>query len=432
MSKRLIPGVNDLSAKKPEVAAQWDYSRNGDLTPQMVTYGSNRQVWWRCNLGHSWKANVNSRNRGAGCPICAGKQVLIGFNDLAAKNPKLAAQWDYDRNDGLTPQMVTSETHRQVCWRCALGHSWEAAVSDRSRGNGCPICAGKQVLIGFNDLASQNPKLAAQWDYGRNGDLTPQMVTSGAHRQVCWRCALGHSWKANVNSRSRGAGCPVCAGKQVLVGFNDLASQNPKLAAQWDYDRNGGLTPKMVTSSSDCQAWWRCAFGHSWRATVKNRIGGTGCPVCTGKQVLTGFNDLASQNPRLAAQWDYDRNDGLTPQMVTSGANRQVWWRCTLGHSWKATVSDRSRGTGCPICAGQQVLIGFNDLASQNPKLAAQWDYDRNGDLTPQMVTSGTDRQVWWRCALGHSWKTAVHKRSRGDGCPVCLGKRNYRRRLVP
>ena len=433
IGRQVLIGFNDLASQKPELAAQWDYDRNDGLTPQMVTLGSNRHVWWQCSLGHSWRAMVNVRNNGCGCPVCAGKQVLADFNDLASQNPQIAAQWDYDRNDGFTPQMVTSGSQRQIWWRCSLGHSWKAAAYARCiNGVGCPVCAGKQVLTGFNDLASQNPKIAAQWDYDRNDNLTPQMVTSGSQRKIWWKCSLGHSWKAAVHTRCDGVGCPVCSGKKALAGFNDLASQNPELAAQWDYDRNGNLTPQMVTSGSQRQVWWRCSLDHSWKASIKNRRNGTGCPVCANLQVLSGFNDLASQNPELAAQWDYEKNDGLTPQMVTPGVNRKVWWRCDLGHSWMTAICNRNAGNGCPVCAGQQVLIGFNDLASQNPELAAQWDYDRNDGLTPQMVTLGTEREVWWRCDLGHSWKAKVTKRNIGRGCPVCLGLRHYRRRLVP
>ena len=41
----------------PELAKEWDFEKNKpDLTPDKVTVGSNRSVWWRCDKGHSWEA----------------------------------------------------------------------------------------------------------------------------------------------------------------------------------------------------------------------------------------------------------------------------------------------------------------------------------------------------------------------------------------
>ena len=40
-----------LSITHPDIAGQWDPDKNGDLTPQQVVSGSNREVWWRCTEG---------------------------------------------------------------------------------------------------------------------------------------------------------------------------------------------------------------------------------------------------------------------------------------------------------------------------------------------------------------------------------------------
>ena len=116
----------------------------------------------------------------------------------------------------LTPRQVTAGTMRKVWWRCALGHSWRAAVFPRvQKGVGCPYCAGRKVLPGFNDLASKAPTVAAQWHPALNGGLTPEMVTVSSHRRVWWQCPQSHVWKALVYSRTgeQKCGCPVCAGR---------------------------------------------------------------------------------------------------------------------------------------------------------------------------------------------------------------------------
>ena len=260
--------------------------------------------------------------------------------------------------------------------------------------------------------------LLDEWDVARNLPLTPQTVTYGSKRAVWWRCEKGHSWRAAVRSRTVGSGCPICAGKQLSLGENDLAALYPALAKQWDAEKDGRLTPRNVLPGTEKKVWWRCERGHSWRAAVSSRTrAGSGCPYCAGKQVLPGFNDLASQRPELAAQWDREKNRALTPQQVTITSNRKVWWRCEKGHSYPAVIASRTNGSGCPYCTGKKVLAGFNDLATLEPKIAAEWHPTLNGALTPQMVSTGSRKKVWWECPLGHVWKAAIYPRTGAKKC---------------
>ena len=67
--------LNDLATLEPEVAREWHPTLNGALTPDKVTAGSHRRVWWQCANGHVWKALIYSRAgvQKCGCPVCAGK-----------------------------------------------------------------------------------------------------------------------------------------------------------------------------------------------------------------------------------------------------------------------------------------------------------------------------------------------------------------------
>ena len=271
-----------------ELLRQWNSERNGALTPETVSYGSKKKVWWRCGKGHEWQAEVTSRTSNhTGCPFCRGVMAWPGETDFATLWPELAAQWHPTRNGALTPSEVLPSSHRKVWWRCDKGHEWQASVLSRtSLGNGCPVCAGKQIIPGENDLASQFPQLAAQWHPDKNGALRPENVSPNSNRKVWWLCPLGHAWKATVTSRSReGAGCPFCAGRKVWPGFNDLETVEPKVAAQWHPTLNGQLTPRMVTAGSRRKVWWQCPEGHVWKAVVYSRAGKRkcGCPVCAGR-----------------------------------------------------------------------------------------------------------------------------------------------------
>lgn len=274
-------------------------------------------------------------------------------------------------------------------------------------------------------LRSGREELLAQWDAAKNGELTPENVSYGSQRKVWWRCGKGHEWQAIIKSRVSGCGCPVCAGRVLLSGENDLATLHPELSEQWHPRLNLPLSPRDVMSGTCRKVWWRCEKGHEWQATVSSRVQGAGCPVCAGKTILPGENDLASRFPEIAAQWHECKNGRLGPQDVAPYSNRRAWWRCPLGHEYRAPISHRTmRGGGCPYCAGRQVLPGFNDLATLCPKVAAQWHPTLNAPVTPEMVTVGAHRKVWWQCEEGHIWKAVVYSRTGPAkcGCPVCAG----------
>ena len=339
------------------VLEQWDTGRNQPLTPDNTSYGSKHKVWWRCEKGHSWQAAVHTRTgSGTGCPVCAGKVPLAGETDLATLHPDLASQWHPTKNGDLTPEQVLPGSHRMVWWICEKGHVWRAQIKSRAEGCGCPVCANREIRPMENDLASQNPRLAAQWHPTKNGRLTPDQIPPGTSRKVWWICEKGHEWQATVASRTSGYGCPVCTGRQVLAGENDLASQFPAIAAQWHPTKNGSLFAQQVTIASNRKVWWRCGKGHDYQATVAARtMRGSGCPCCSGKKVLPGFNDLATVEPEVARQWHPTLNGTLTPDMVPLGAHRKVWWQCDQGHVWKAAIYSRagSQKCGCPVCAGK-------------------------------------------------------------------------------
>jgi deoxycytidylate deaminase len=412
-----------------ELMKQWDFEKNV-LDPARLAAGTHKYAWWVCEKGHSWSAIVRNRTiHKSGCPVCAGKIVVAGFNDLCTTEPKIASEWHYAKNGDLTPDMIIRHSREVVWWQCKEGHIWDMSVSHRSVGYGCPICSNKRVLAGYNDLLTLNPKLAEEWDHDQN-ILLPSQVTVSSGKQVFWKCREGHSWKAKISARNLAdTGCPFCSGKRVLAGFNDLQTHNPKLANEWDTDQNE-LSPSQVTTFSMKKVWWRCEKGHSWKATVASRSAGNKCPYCSGRKVLSGYNDLDTVNPELAEEWDYDMND-ITPSQVTSKSNRVVWWLCEKGHSWKTTVCERSSGSGCPVCSGHKILAGFNDLKTLNPKLADEWDTDKN-TILPSQVAIFSEKPVWWKCkSKGHSWKTSVASRSGGTNCPYCVGRISYTPKCV-
>lgn len=350
-----------LSNAYPEIAKEWHPTKNGAITPDMVTPKSGNKAWWLGPCGHEWEAVISSRTRGVGCPYCSNYRALAGYNDLATTEPQLAQEWNYEKNGSLKPTDVTSGSHKIVWWKCSKGHEWEESVKDRSSRNVCPYCANKRALPGYNDLLTVNPELAKEWNYDRNGNLRPDQILPGTEKKVWWKCSRGHEWAASVYNRNKGVGCPYCSNFAVLVGFNDLATTNPELAAEWDYEKNGDLKPADVTAGSHKKVWWKCSKGHEWNIAIKARSSGNNCPYCSNKKTLSGYNDFLTVYPELAAEWS-DKNP-ISPSEIIRGGDRKYYWKCPLGHEdYLSSVDQRVNGQGCPVCA-QRSQTSFPEQA---------------------------------------------------------------------
>lgn len=566
----LVKRPDSLLSEYPELAKQWHPFKNGSLISGDVTPHSGQSVWWLCPNGHDWKAVINSRTRGHGCPYCAGQRPTAERN-LATEYPELFMEWNWDKNGDKKPENFTPRSKSKVWWKCVKGHSWQAAINNRTRDtrNLCPCCSNR-MLCEDNSLAQVRPDIAKDWHPSKNAPLTPNDVVAGGDRRVWWVCKHGHEWQASIGSRViNGTGCSKCslqtsrieiavyselkalfdvvawrekisgyecdiylddrigveidgvywhrrrpeqelaksaafkaAGIQLfrlredglsplserdvtfkasedefvvisrLVGsllrfaenpehqsarlreyikgpglINEplyrnlvanlpapppgysLADQHPEIARQWVSDLNAPLSPEHFRPQANKKIWWRCENGHTWKTTPNIRVfQGTGCPHCPRKVVLAPTDcNLVVVNPRLANEWHPERNGELEPQDVWPNSNKKIWWRCSKGHEWRATVASRAAGSGCPYCYGRYATRE-NNLASKYPELLAEWDREKNIGLNPSELTPHVGRKVWWRCVKGHSYQATISNRtSNKSGCPDCARNANRR-----
>ncbi len=176
--------------------------------------------------------------------------------------------------------------------------------------------------------------------------------------------------KPNVFLKKIGKVGEYTVGK-LVVGENDLRTwclQNGKqnLLDEWD-DENNALKPTGITYGSSEKVYWICAQGHKYRQVLHKRTNqNCGCPYCSGRRVLAGYNDLQTwclKNDYKSLLEEWDDNNDLKPTEVTSGTQKKICWRCSQGHVWQASVASRTYSrAGCPYCSGLKVLTGFNDL----------------------------------------------------------------------
>ena len=131
------------------------------------------------------------------------------------------------------------------------------------------------------------------------------------------------------------------------------------------------------------------------------------------KTIGTGFNDLATVNPVVAAEWHPTENGDLSPQLVLSGSGKKVWWLGKCGHEWEAKISDRAlRGYACPLCrksrpkSHEEFCRAISEL---NPNIEIIGTYEKS------------HKKISVRCKkCGYEWETKPNNLQQGRGCPRC------------
>lgn len=460
-----------ISEVDPGLVCEWDYKKNV-LTPDEVSYGSGKHYYWICKkCNSSYPATPNKRHHGRGCPYCAGQKVKKGYNDLATVMPILAKEWDYSRND-KSPDEVTARGGGPAYWKCSVcGHEWGPVnISDRYRGTGCPQCKksfhtslAEQIIfyyikkcfpdavnsykpnwIGkFSEIDIFVPSLLLAIEYDgeywhkkkavqdqkkgllikehgislirvREGDL-PELQDGSEVLAIPLAAVISQEQETVVKrlfSIINGNYCleeipdiDIIRDYPTIISFikadqksKSLAHLHPELLADWDYNMNGSMRPEQISAGSDIPVNWKChKCGYTWRATAYDRHSGHGCAFCAGKALMRGRNDLLSQRPDIAKEWDYGKNGGLRPEDVTVFNDRIVGWICSkCGFPWPTRIADRTgkNKSGCPHCAGKVPYKGKDDFKTLYPEIAIDWDWEKN-EKKPEEYRAGSDKDIF-------------------------------------
>ena len=483
--------------KRPELRESWDYSKNTGLDPETLLSGSNKNVWWLCVKGHSWQAPIWRRaghnNRVPNnCPFCTNKKLLVGFNDLASQRPDLAEELNSEKND-VHASEVLAGSGKKLWWKCSVCNaSWQATVSNRVKGNSCPVCNKRGTSKPEQGLCfylSQVTEVESRFKFmGKEVDVYLPKYNIGIEYDGIWHksrtqkdedkeefftangmtffrlisfaddykvegnhiffnddsCGLQYdravtdllSMISKVTGNKAFAGVYVNSVENSIAiaervkrfyKENSVAVKAPELVKEWNWDKNGTLSPSNFSFGSGESVWWKCHKGHEWVASVVDRKHGNGCPFCANLKIAAGDNDLASNHPELLKQWDFERNVGIDPKAISSHSGIKVWWKCEKGHSWNRSVHGRFKADGtynaCPVCANRTILVGFNDLATTHTELVKEWKDGQ--EVLPTQVLRGSNYKAVWVCKdCDHEWKASVKDRVRGTGCPACRNKK--------
>ncbi len=428
---KLISGVNDLATVHPELLKEWDYEENNKhkIYSDKVSYGSNKKVWWKCNKhSHSYECSITNKVHGRGCSYCAGKKILVGFNDLKTLYPNLVKEWDSNLNNGKIPENYTKGSHEVIVWKCSVcGHLWPAHINTRVSGKGCPVCAGREVKIGYNDLKTLCPVLSLEWDYEINGDKSPENYTKGSNEIVGWKCLkCGHRWTDSICHRSLSMrGCPKCNSvygtsfaEQSILFFIRKFYKGIVYNRYLFYDIFGSLEADIYIPKKKIVIEHNGSFFHKDKSIIDEiKLERFNCAGLKSFIIVESDKNFVDNNI-IFYNYRKKHYENL------SWAIRKLF--DLIGFSCKFIIDvDKYKN---------DIFLAFKtDIADsfgiKYPEIAKDWDCENNNGLTPYMFKSKSRFVASWVCHnCGYKWEDSIasrvggHNRN-GVGCQYCRAK---------
>lgn len=438
--------MESLETKFPNLAVEWDYEKNGNLSPSSVTPGSRLKVYWKCSIcGRSYAMRVSNRTapskqnkKTKQCPICRGQIIIPGYNSLEAKYPDIVKnEWDFELNE-IDPDTIAPHTNKAYYWKCLNGHeSYQARVNNKISKNGgnCPKCSHQKFSKEFS-LQSINPELAREWDIELNGGVSPDEVFANSNKEYWWRCPkCGHAWKAKVNNRSNGRGCPNCVKglhtsfpEQVV--FHYIKMVFPDAINNFKLNRKelDVFIPSLRTGIEyDGEAFHRTAKKVSSDVKKTEYLNKQGIRIIRIRECgCAPFSSSAAEIIRIRYSADYR----------------------DLQHKLQLLLTELCRSNGIKIIPTVDIEAIRNEILAkiytipyeesfaaqiensenEGMRKIAQWDYVRNNPLMPIMVRPFSEKRVYWVCPNNpeHKWRNTVKSVSLGFGCPFCSKKHRW------
>ena len=393
--------------------ADWDFEKNFNLNVDAITQGSPKKVWWRCHVcNHNWQARINSRLH-TGCAKCKGLGVLKEENILWSRQD-IRVYFDAENNPDINPGRISKSSKQTINLRCEkCGFKWNQVAYKKVS---CRECQ-KNEIRKSQSLGAVSPEIAKDWNYDKNFPTKPDEVFYKQKKKAWWICSNGHQYEALISNRTtKNTGCNICLGRSFEKG-NSFFENYPDLIKEWDFQKNE-IDPRKIPPRSNKRVYWVCAKNHSWERMIHHRTkNDQGCPICNHLQASVD-NNIEITHPHLVREWDFKKNI-ISITSLTFKSCKKVWWICSSGHEWNATVNTRASGAKCPYCIGKLASEDSN-LSSEYPFISKEWHPTKNLSLLPSHFRPKSSKKVWWICIKGHEYFSSISGRASGSGCPIC------------
>ena len=354
--ERVSP-IYNLFTEEPNIARQWHYERNGNLTPLNVSPKSKEKVWWICeyNPNHVWQDYIYNRTiLKRNCPICS-KEFTISFPTRVLYYYLKRYFFDCEMEHSILGKYVVDiylPSHKFIIeydgWYYHLNEEAqkrEIKKDNNLKEKGYEIFRIKEVKEKIEGITYKDNIIS--YHPSETRDNLDEMLIEVIS-------ILNKKFNVNINKdiNHKRDYQKIEDLYYHVRKSNSIAVKYPKFVNECS--ENNNITLDCIRPSYNKNIKWICPKCHrEYEAKPYNRIRNkSACPYCANKKVCED-NSLFHCSPKIAKEWHPEKNAPLTPKDVINGSDKKVWWLCENGHEWQAKVNKRTnkiKGSGCPVC----------------------------------------------------------------------------------
>jgi hypothetical protein len=379
-----------------EQAKYWHPTKNGTLTPDMISYGSAKKCWFICEIcKHDFVSDPNHITalvNPTWCPYCANKILCmddckICFEKSFASYKKPSnCTWNWSNANVdkktkyyISPRDVFLTSNKDFIFDCkSCIHQFNATLNNLTlRDAGCPFCSHKRLCdntdcTSCKDNSFESHERSKNWDKSKNGKIKPRDVFKSSAKKCWFICENGHSFDASlghISSQTEPRWCSYCNGtsSKVLEQCPERSLSSHPISEFWDKERNGDMKPSTTFIGSSQRAWFKCDCGHSFDSIISNITKDNNprwCPYCASPPKKMCENNIDSHcttcfqksfaSHKQSLLWNYDLNK-VHPSQIFKGDNDEHWFKCnTCNHTFKKCINTiTNQDCGCPYCASK-------------------------------------------------------------------------------
>ena len=408
-----------INNRLEDVINEFDIDKN-KFTMKDVTAGSDRDTWWKCPNGHSYKSSPSRRvMRGSGCGICSHNILVKGVNDLLTTHPEIAKEWDYEKNEEKPDEVMAGSNIKKYWFICPKGHSYKTTVLGRKRGTDCPQCNIENH--------TSFPERAIFYYMKHYIDE----VKDSYHNSIIGRKEIdiylpkynfgieydGQAWHRDYNRDIE---------KDKVCFKNGIELLRVREYGCYEYDSTSIKTYVTAYDMEELNNAILFIFNYlnkkfSLKIKPDVDVDRDRVKILELMNLSEKENSIANYCPNIEEYWDYEKNGIIKPEQISHASVKRIYLKCPKGHNWVAKAGDFVLRPYCPYCDGRRVWPGFNDLFTTNPELKPLWS--KNNIIDPSTIKKGCNKKALWICQkCGNEYEMAINNK-RGKLCPKCLHK---------
>ena len=444
--------MSDFITDFPALLKYWNFDSNIKLEIEKLAITSKKHVSWKCpNCSYEWKASVAKSykqvlNHTKICPVCDLGEVLVkGENAISDRFPNFLEyiNFHYENIESIQNEIenLTFTSKRLFHFKCPTCHVGWKDVANTSRLltkklNKKVVHAGCNEYKHCVPFYKAYPNLGKIYLSGGYNELEFEKLTLSDNVTIPrkWKCdKCKYFFDLSIDKlisriKRNGFYCTKCEATfdtAIKVNVKPLSYTDKHLLDQLVKNH---IKKNMIDCLSNIVATWKCmkCNGEYECSVVKRHP--EGCPYCSDKQMLKGYNTLQETHPYLEKFWDKS-NDKSISEYWHKSFDVLNWkcpccniqFQCSPVEMISRTNLENSNFETCPKNCDWNKLVFNNDIFHNSPRLRKEWSKKNN--IPVHLALSHIDtKKYWWNCSIcqGEYLCSIPIRREVIDSCPYC------------